>query len=215
MYYGALFIPAREGGYAIYFPDIPEAITQGDTLEEGLDMARDALALSLEEYAKERRSLPHPSPVEVLEAVMRSDMQTEGVDKSRRPLLQFFNAPDVDLSPVKLNISMTRGALADIDAKAARLGMTRSGFLVRAAQACPACFPLSTSCAPNFPGPASRGRENFSPRKLPKAGRYLEEFRMLLGFGRRKVIVEEGFARLPFTPGAGTGPYIPGCPWVP
>ncbi|MBD5646233.1 MAG: hypothetical protein HDQ89_00945 [Desulfovibrio sp.] len=138
MYYAALFIPAREGGYAIYFPDIPEAITQGDTLEEGLDMARDALAISLEEYAKERRPLPNPSPVEVLEAAMRSDMQTEGVDKSRKPLLQFFNAPDVDLTPVKLNISMTRGALADIDAKAARLGMTRSGFLVRAAQAFPA-----------------------------------------------------------------------------
>ena len=138
MYYGALFIPAKEGGYAIYFPDIPEAITQGDTLEEGLDMARDALAISVEEYVKERRSLPHPSPVEVLEAAMRSDMQTEVVDKSRKPLLQFFNVPDVDLTPVKLNISMTRGALADIDAKAARLGMTRSGFLVRAAQAFPA-----------------------------------------------------------------------------
>ena len=138
MYYAALFIPAKEGGYAIYFPDIPEAITEGDTLEEGLDMARDALAISLEEYARERRPLPNPSPVEVLEAAMQSDMQAEGVDKSRKPLLQFFNAPDVDLSPVKLNISMTRGALADIDAKAARLGMTRSGFLVRAAQAFPA-----------------------------------------------------------------------------
>lgn len=138
MYYAALFIPAKEGGYAIYFPDIREAITQGDTLEEGLDMARDALAISLEEYAKERRPLPHPSPVEVLEAAMRADMESEGVDKSRKPLLQFFNAPDVDLAPVKLNISMTRGALADIDAKAARLGMTRSGFLVRAAKAFPA-----------------------------------------------------------------------------
>ena len=138
MYYAAIFIPASEGGYAILFPDIPEAFTQGDTLEEGMDMARDVLGIALEEYAKARKPLPEPSSLHAIESAMQAEMQAEGVDKSRKPLLQYIHAPDVDLSPVKLNISMTRGALADIDAKAARLGMTRSGFLVRAAQAFPA-----------------------------------------------------------------------------
>ena len=50
-------------------------------------------------------------------------------------MTQLFKAPAQDARPVKLNISMTRGALAAIDEKARRLGMTRSGFLVRAALA--------------------------------------------------------------------------------
>lgn len=135
MYYPAMFIPAQEGGYAVLFPDLPEAFTQGDTLDEGLDMARDVLAITLEEYAKERKPLPEPSSIESLESAMQEEMLSQGVDTSRKPLLQFIRGAEPDLTPVKLNISMTRGALADIDAKAARLGMTRSGFLVRAARA--------------------------------------------------------------------------------
>lgn len=135
MYYPAMFIPAQEGGYAVLFPDLPEAFTQGDTLDEGLDMARDVLTLTLEEYAKERKPLPEPSSMEAVESAIQAEMQCEGVDTSRKPLLQFIRATAPDLTPVKLNISMTRGALADIDAKAARLGMTRSGFLVHAARA--------------------------------------------------------------------------------
>ena len=44
MYYFALFLPVQEGGYAVEFPDIPEAFTQGSTLEECMDMARDVLS---------------------------------------------------------------------------------------------------------------------------------------------------------------------------
>lgn len=135
MYYAALFIPVVEGGYAVCFPDVPEAITQGATLEEAMDMARDALATSLEEYAKEDKPFPVPTKIGFLEPVMQEAMRSDGVDKRRKPLIQFVHAVEPDQVPVRLNISMTRGALADIDAKAARLGMTRSGFLVRAARA--------------------------------------------------------------------------------
>ncbi len=62
-------------------------------------------------------------------------MRASGMDSSREPLTQLFQAPEIDMTPVKLNISMTRAALAGIDEKARRLGMTRSGLLVRAAQA--------------------------------------------------------------------------------
>lgn len=118
MYYAAVFIPTKEGVYAILFPDIPEAFTQGDTLEVGLDMAKEVLALTLEEYARVRKPLPEPSSLEDVESAMQAEMQSEGVDGSRKPLMQFVRASGPDLSPVRLNISMTRGALGDIDARA-------------------------------------------------------------------------------------------------
>ena len=37
-YYCLAFVPAPEGGYAIFSPDFPEITTQGKDIEEGMDM---------------------------------------------------------------------------------------------------------------------------------------------------------------------------------
>ncbi|MGB3069385.1 MAG: type II toxin-antitoxin system HicB family antitoxin [Ottowia sp.] len=59
--YPARFDPADEGGYTVTFRDIPEAITQGDTLEEAEAMARDALITSMDFYFEDGRAVPAPS----------------------------------------------------------------------------------------------------------------------------------------------------------
>jgi antitoxin HicB len=62
-----VFYPANfawdEAGkaYCITFRDIPEAITQGDTEEEALFMAQDALTTALDFYFDDRRQVPMPS----------------------------------------------------------------------------------------------------------------------------------------------------------
>ncbi|WP_072100621.1 type II toxin-antitoxin system HicB family antitoxin [Yersinia rohdei] len=48
-------------GYFVSFPDIPEALTQGDTKEEALEMARDALVTAFEFYFEDNRPVPLPS----------------------------------------------------------------------------------------------------------------------------------------------------------
>ena len=59
--YPARFDPADEGGYTVTFRDIPEAITQGDTLEEAEAMARDALITAMDFYFEDGRAVPAPS----------------------------------------------------------------------------------------------------------------------------------------------------------
>ena len=49
------------GGYVVTFVDIPEALTQGDTIEEALEMAKDALATAMEFYFEDKRPVPLPS----------------------------------------------------------------------------------------------------------------------------------------------------------
>jgi antitoxin HicB len=51
------------GGYVVSFPDIPEALTQGDTKEEALSMGLDALVTALDFYFEENRKVPEPSPI--------------------------------------------------------------------------------------------------------------------------------------------------------
>ena len=48
-YYFSIFLPVREGGYAIFFPDFPEIASEGETVDECMVMAQDALSITVEE----------------------------------------------------------------------------------------------------------------------------------------------------------------------
>lgn len=50
-----------DGGFSVSFPDIPEALTCGDTLDDAREMAADALATAMEFYFEDGRQVPLPS----------------------------------------------------------------------------------------------------------------------------------------------------------
>lgn len=77
MEYPARFTPAEEGGYVVTFRDVPEAITQGDTLEEAMLMASDALVSALECYTETGRQLPIASAKEQGELLVSAVSATE------------------------------------------------------------------------------------------------------------------------------------------
>jgi len=52
-----VFEPQDEGGYHVYAPELPGLHTQGDSLEEATENAREALALYVEGLREEGRSL--------------------------------------------------------------------------------------------------------------------------------------------------------------
>ena len=61
--YPVVLTPDKDaGGFVVIFPDIPEAITQGETLEEALTMAAEALETAMEFYFSSKKAVPMPSP---------------------------------------------------------------------------------------------------------------------------------------------------------
>lgn len=66
-----LVYPARldkkGAGYVVSFRDIPEALTEGSSREEAMDMAADALATAMDFYFEDRKQVPMPSPIGKLE----------------------------------------------------------------------------------------------------------------------------------------------------
>ena len=50
-----------EGGYTVTFPDIPEAITCGESIEDALYHAKDALESAMDFYLDDKRPVPAPS----------------------------------------------------------------------------------------------------------------------------------------------------------
>ena len=50
-----------EGGFVVTFPDVPDAITQGDDVEHALAMAAEALESAIDLYFDAGRPSPLPS----------------------------------------------------------------------------------------------------------------------------------------------------------
>ncbi len=136
-YYYAYILKDKKTGYTVFFPDFPEATTQGDTIEECLDLGDEALNITLEEYIRERRNVPEPSKLNEVKKKAKAKMKeyAELLDLSFEPLIQFFKASDTSQKPVKITVSFPKSALENIYKKAEQLGLTRSGFLVKAALA--------------------------------------------------------------------------------
>ncbi|MEW6038532.1 MAG: type II toxin-antitoxin system HicB family antitoxin [Pseudomonadota bacterium] len=62
--YPALLAPDAAGGYVVTFRDIPEAITQGDNLQEALREAADCLEEAIAGRIDDKETIPQPSALE-------------------------------------------------------------------------------------------------------------------------------------------------------
>ncbi len=62
--YPAVFTKGEAKGYCVTFPDLPGCITEGDTLEEAMLMAKEALALHLYGMEEDQDRIPQPTPPE-------------------------------------------------------------------------------------------------------------------------------------------------------
>lgn len=113
--------------FGVVVPDLPGCFSAGDTLEEAIANAEEAILLSLEDSLEQGQALPVPSSMEQLR-------------KKRGFRGWFWALVDVDLSKlseraVRVNITLPQLVVHAIDAFAKRHGETRSGFLARAALA--------------------------------------------------------------------------------
>lgn len=60
LYYPAVF-SKDESSFSIMFPDIPEAITQGDSFENAIFMAKECLSLCLDTRIRNKEEIPNSS----------------------------------------------------------------------------------------------------------------------------------------------------------
>ena len=62
--YAALFTPhAQDGGFVVTFPDVPEAVTQGEDAPDTLQQAADCLEEAIAGRIRRGTCLPEASPV--------------------------------------------------------------------------------------------------------------------------------------------------------
>lgn len=62
--YPARIRKQRDGGYLVVFPDLPGCVTEGNTLEDALQEAKEALSGWLYVAIKEEEDIPRPSALQ-------------------------------------------------------------------------------------------------------------------------------------------------------
>jgi predicted RNase H-like HicB family nuclease len=122
--YIALIHKDTDSDYGVSFPDLPGCVTAGVDLDDARRMAEEALGLHLEGMEEDGDSIPEPSS---LEAVMADRENQSGV-------AILVQAPEKATRAARANITIPEDELERIDRFASEHGMTRSGFLLRAAK---------------------------------------------------------------------------------
>jgi len=120
--YPAFFEDGEGGHVVVSFPDLPGCFTQGDTEADAMAMAIDALSGHVHTLQDLGREVPAPSSLSALDV-------PSGVRVALVPSGALEDSP-----PVRVNISINKRLLQDVDAAAKREGMTRSGLLAAAAR---------------------------------------------------------------------------------
>ena len=111
--------------FGVSFPDFPGCITAGSSIDEAKDMAHDALSLHVKGLLEDGDNIPPPSR---LEDIMDDPEYSDAV------AILVVSVSETKLRSVRVNITVPEDMLRRIDAVAKKKGMSRSSFLVNAAQ---------------------------------------------------------------------------------
>lgn len=65
--FSVILEPQPEGGFTVFVPALPEIVTEGDTEEEALAMAKDAIRLVLADRVARGEDIPRDSSTRVRE----------------------------------------------------------------------------------------------------------------------------------------------------
>lgn len=111
--------------YGVQVPDLPGCFSAGDTMDEAIANAKEAVAFHIEGLLDAGENIPSPQGVE-----------THAANPGYAGMI--WALVSVDLASLsgkakRLNISLPERVLRRIDSAAERSGETRSGFIARVA----------------------------------------------------------------------------------
>jgi predicted RNase H-like HicB family nuclease len=122
-------IDEADGAFGVVFPDAPGCTAMGETQDEAIANAADALSEWIADEAADGRPVPTPRRIEDLRRARDvSRALNKGAVLVSIPLLRDTG------KLARANLSFDAGLLADIDDAARRRGVTRSAFLAAAAR---------------------------------------------------------------------------------
>lgn len=121
--YVAELQPEDCGGYSVHFPDLPGAISEGDSESEAIRNARDALESVLDHLEAVGKAPPPPSHPVLLSAEIVARGNLPSLITVQRATRQ------------KVNLALDSSLVERIDEAARAAGLTRSDWISQTARA--------------------------------------------------------------------------------
>jgi antitoxin HicB len=107
MQINALFEPDTEkGGFVVTFPDFPWGVTQGDTEEEAIEMAVDAISLVINELIKRGDEIPRQRKVRGRKYRV---IELPALESAKVELYRAFRASGMRKSELARRLGMSKG----------------------------------------------------------------------------------------------------------
>ena len=127
MHYAVAIEPGTQSSaWGVVVPDLPGCFSAGDTLDEAILMAEEAITGWIEATIDAGNEIPAPSGIEALRAAHPEFADWLWALVKVDPAM-------LDQTMERVNISLPRRVLRRLDARATQAGETRSGFIARMA----------------------------------------------------------------------------------
>jgi predicted RNase H-like HicB family nuclease len=126
MRYTAFIYKDAESAYGVAFPDMPGCFSAGDTLDEAMTNAVEALAFHVRGVEADGLAVPSPRPPDEIVADPALAEEREGAIIASIPLIRDLG------STTRINVSLDLGLLEAIDAEARQRRQTRSALIASA-----------------------------------------------------------------------------------
>jgi predicted RNase H-like HicB family nuclease len=129
MHYVAVIEKESDSAFGVWFPDVEGCFSAGETIEEAVANAAGALRQHAEAIESAGRRAPPARPIDdvLLDEDVAASIET-GAVLFAVPLLADAGRT------VRINISLDKALVDQIDAAATARGLTRSAFLAQAAR---------------------------------------------------------------------------------
>lgn len=114
---------SKKHAYGVVVPDLPGCFSAGDTLDEAITNAKEAILLHLEGLMDQKQRVPPPKPLEVHQKDRRYKGWTWAIVE--------VDLAELDDKTERVNITLPRKVLRVIDEAAKRSGESRSSYLAR------------------------------------------------------------------------------------
>jgi len=127
MRYPIVIEPGDEAhAFGVVVPDLPGCFSAGDTLDEAVSNAEEAVIAWIDAMLDRDEAIPAPSPIDSLRMTYPEFAEWIWAVVS-------FDPARLDDKVARVNVTLPRRVLARLDAEARAAGETRSGYISRIA----------------------------------------------------------------------------------
>jgi len=119
----AILEPGKKG-YGVSFPDLPGAVSMGDSYEDAIKMAQECLSLHLYGMLQDGEKIPKPSSIK---KVLKNAEPKELVALIEPDVFAVKMSRESEKS-VHVDITIPKNLLKTADSRAKSLGLNRSKF---------------------------------------------------------------------------------------